>query len=309
MSDKVILVGDPGIDTAFAIALAVNDPDLEVLAVVATAGNVPADRATRNAHVVIEQLDPPRWPRIGAALHVEYEKTATDLHGSDGLGGLDFPCAQLHHPHAGDKLIADTIRQNPNEVSIVLAGPATVLARALDRDPDLVRLIQKIIIVGGTWHEPGDVSAVAEFHFWCDPQAARQVLHCGASVLLLPLDVTRKLVLSPNDIRRLGNGESRTATFLRQAVPLLLAPTAGLFGIEGAYMNDAMGVVALARPTAFTLKAINVDVEVRGELTRGMSVFDLRWGVAARSNIDVATAVDLGPVRQYMNHILAEPRA
>src|SRR5437763_11528794 len=119
MTRKLIIVADPGIDSAFAVALALHDPDLDFLGLAATAGNVPAERATRNVHVLIEQLDPPRWPRLGAALPGEYETTATNLHGPDGLGGVDFPCAQLHHPPPPDKLLADLVRHHPH-AAIVL---------------------------------------------------------------------------------------------------------------------------------------------------------------------------------------------
>jgi inosine-uridine nucleoside N-ribohydrolase len=306
MAEKVILIADPGIDSAFATALALNDPDLEVLALAATAGNVSAEQATRNAHIIIEQIDPARWPRIGTALPVNYDRDARDLHGPDGLGGQDFPCAPPHHSTPSDKLIIDTLRQYPNEISVLLMGPATALARTFDRDPDVVRMIQKLVIVGGTWHEPGDVTAAAEFHFWCDPAAARQVLRCGAPVTLLPLDVTRKMVFSPNDIRHLGALETRTAAFLKRVVPMLLAPTAGLYGIEGAYVADALAVAFLSRPTAFTLKAVPADVETRGELTRGMSVFDTRWSSQARPNIDLATGLDVSAIRHYTHHVLAD---
>src|SRR5262245_30658198 len=73
MARKVILVGDPGIDGAFAVALALRDPELDLIGVAATAGNVSAEQATRNVHILIEQLDPPRWPRLGAALSVDYD--------------------------------------------------------------------------------------------------------------------------------------------------------------------------------------------------------------------------------------------
>src|SRR4051812_41992587 len=99
MAEKVILISDPGIDGAFAIALALNDPDLEVLALAPPAGNANTETPTRNAHVVIEQPDPPRWPRLGSALSVDYDRHATDLHGPDGLGGVDFPSVTLHHAH------------------------------------------------------------------------------------------------------------------------------------------------------------------------------------------------------------------
>src|SRR5207245_6934476 len=98
----------------------------------------------------------------------------------------DFPCAKLHHPHATDKLIVDLVRQHPNDVTIIAMGPLTVLARALDRDAELPALVHRMICLGGAWHEPGNASAVAEFHFYCDPAAARQVLHCGAPLTLIP---------------------------------------------------------------------------------------------------------------------------
>src|SRR5437870_1348212 len=130
MPRKVVLVADPGIDSAFAVALALNDPDVDVLALAATAGNVPADQATQNVHILVEQVDPPRWPRLGAAPAVEYEVEGSRLHGPGGLGGASFPCAELHHTHPSDKLLCDLVRLHPKEVSVVGMGPPAVLARA-----------------------------------------------------------------------------------------------------------------------------------------------------------------------------------
>ncbi len=300
MARKVILVTDLGIDGAFAAALALADSDVEVLALAATAGNVSAAQATRNVHILVEQTDPPRWPRLGAALPVAYDTDQLALHGPGGLGGVDFPCAQLHHPHPSDKLITDLVRQHPNEVTILLMGPATVLARALDRDPELAALVERIIILGGVWREPGDVSAAAEFHFYCDPAAAQQVLHCGASVTLLPLDVTRSLVFSPRDLLQMPASDSPTARFLRQIVPHGIHATERLYGIEGLYLQDVLGLVAILLPDAIHTKRVVVDVETRGDLTRGTSVFDVRWSCTRKPNVEVVTDVEVPSVRQYI---------
>jgi purine nucleosidase len=306
MTRKIVIVADPGIDSAFAITLALHDPELDFLGLAATAGNVPAERATRNVHVLIEQLDPPRWPRLGAALPAEYETDATNLHGADGLGGVDFPCAQLHHPHPSDKLLADLVRQDPHEVSVLVLGPPTVFARALDREPELAGLVQRLIVVGGSWHEPGDASAVAEFHFYCDPPAARQVLRCGAPLTLVPLDVSRKLVLSPADLAQLPGPESRAGKFLGEVVPHAIAPTASLYGVEGVFLNDVVGLAALTLPGAVSTRPIVADVETRGELTRGMSVFDTRWSCTEKPNVELAVGVDLQAVRGYVHRILGQ---
>jgi inosine-uridine nucleoside N-ribohydrolase len=310
MARKVIIVGDPGIDGAFAVALALLDPQLDLIGLAASAGNVPAEAATRNVHILIEQLDPPRWPRLGAALPIVYENEATKLHGAGGLGGVDFPCAQLHHPHPGDKLICDLLRLHPKEVAVVLMGPASVFARALDRDSEIASLVERLILVGGTWHEPGDASPVAEFHFHCDPAAARQVLRCGAPITLLPLDVTRKLLYAPTELLQLPAPESRTTTFLRQILPQGITGTASLYGVEGFHLQDVLGLIPLVLPAALTTREAAADVELRGELTRGMSVLDVRWGTSAKPNVELATGVDVPAVRQHIQRTLsAEPAA
>src|SRR4051794_27375525 len=128
--EKVVIVNDPGIDGAYAIALALFDPEIDVMALGATAGNVTAEQATINVHALVEHFDPPKWPRIGAALPTEAGCDAADLHGPGGLGGINLQCAQLHHPHQADKLIADLVHQYPGEVTLLVLGPLTSVARA-----------------------------------------------------------------------------------------------------------------------------------------------------------------------------------
>lgn len=304
MAKRVIIIADPGIDGAFAVALALHDPAVELLGLAATAGNVNAEQATKNVHILIEQLDPPRWPRLGAALPVEYDTDGTNLHGPGGLGGTEFLVAKLHHPHSSDKLLHDLIRYHPKEITVVCLGPLTVLARALDRDPELPKLVDRLVCLGGAWHEPGNASAVAEFHFYCDPAAARQVLHCGAPITLIPLDASRKVLLSPSDLLELPNAESRTCRFLRQIVPHGIRATSNLYGIEGFHLKDVLGVVAVALPSALTTKPMLVDVETRGELTRGMLVVDQRSHTRGTPNVDLAVGVDVKAVRDYMGRIL-----
>lgn len=305
MARKVILVADPGIDGAFAIALALHDPELEVLAIAATAGNVSAEQATRNVHIVVEHIDPPRWPRIGEALSVEYEIDGKQLHGAGGLGGVDFPCARLHHPHPSDKLIVDQVRQFPKEVTVVVMGPLTALARALDRDPELASLVQRVVCLGGSWQEPGNATAASEFHFHCDPAAARKVLRSGMPVTVIPLDVMRKLVFSPSDLLELPDPLSRTCQFLRQIVPCGIGATASLYGIEGFHLKDVLGIVAVTMPGSLSTKPTVMDVETRGELTRGMSVVDTRWSCSERPNVEMAMGVDVAAARAYIKRILA----
>jgi inosine-uridine nucleoside N-ribohydrolase len=306
MMRKVILIVDPGIDGAFATALALFDASLDVAGIAATAGIVSPEQATKNVQILIEQIDPPRWPRLGAALPHTYNVDGTKMHGPGGLGGVSFPCAQLHHQHSSDKLLIDIVHQYPGDVTVISLGPLTVLARAFDRDPDLPKLIQRLVCVGGARHEPGDAGPVSEFNFFCDPAAARQVLHSGVPLTLIPLDVTRKFVLSPTDLLELPAPESRTCRFLRQIVPHGIRMTSNHFGIEGLHLNSVLGVVAVTMPESLVTKPLVVGVETRGELTRGMTVVDARPGQKGTTNVDMAVDVDVAAVRDYIHQILRE---
>ena len=144
-------------------------------------GNVTAEQATSNVQIIVGQVDPPRLPRLGAAPPVEYDIDGAQLHGPNGLGNASFPCVSLHHLPSSDKLIADQVRQFPQEVTIVCLGPATVLARAMDLMPELPVQVKRIVMMGGALHAPGNAGPVSEFHFYCDPLAARKVLRSDAA--------------------------------------------------------------------------------------------------------------------------------
>jgi inosine-uridine nucleoside N-ribohydrolase len=304
MSHKVILISDLGIDGAFAVTLALHDAQLEVLGLLATAGNVAAEQATKNMHVLIEQLDPPRWPRLGAAPAVVYDIDGTQLHGPEGLGGGSFPSATLHHLPHSEKVLVELVRQHPQEVTVICLGPLTVLTRAFDLCAELPTLVKRLVCMGGTHHEPGNAGPVSEFHFYCDPPAARNVLRCGAPITLIPLDVMRRVLFSPNDLLGLPADTSKACRFLRQIVPFGIAANSNLYGIEGFYLKDVLGIIAAALPEALRTKPMRADVETRGELTRGMSVFDQRSWEQSLPNVDLAMEVDGPMVRGYIERVL-----
>lgn len=303
MPRKVILVADPGIDTSFAVALALADPDLDVIGLLPTAGNVPAARATSNVQILVTHLDPAKWPRTASALPVEYPADGTALHGPDGLGGTDFPCTDRHQLHPADKVLGDLVREHPRQVTVICLGPATTVARAFDRDPDLPSLIDRLVLVGGCWKDPGNAGPVSEFHFHLDPDAARRCLKVGLMPTVVPLDVTRRLVLSPSELLELPNPESRTSRFLRQIVPYGIRASSHLYGIEGLHLKDVLGVAAVALMGCVTTEERAADVETRGELTRGMLVVDARKG-ASRPTALVGVETAVGEVRQWVNRVL-----
>lgn len=304
MPRKVILVADPGIDTAFAIALALNDPNLDVIGLLPTAGNVSAEQATANVHTLIDVIDPPKWPKLAAALPARYEANGLALHGPGGLGGVSFPSATRHTLHAADKILVELAHEHPRQVTLVNFGPLTTLATALDRDPTLPAVLDQTVIVGGCWKEAGNAGPVSEFHMHLDPDAASRVFAAELNPLLITLDTTRKLIFSPSDLLELPNPDSRTCQFLRQIVPFGIRASSNLYGIEGFHLKDVLGTAAVAVAGCVSSEPHWVGIETRSELTRGMTVIDTRTAPVGPPNTRVATGVVADAIRTYIEQTL-----
>jgi purine nucleosidase len=295
MPRKVILDVDPGIDDAMAICAALFDPRLEVVAVTAVGGNVPPELATRNVQAIIEQIDPPRWPRVGSASPPDHglPTDARDVHGSDGLGGADFRVAELRTPHPSEKIICDEIRAAPDSVTIVALGPLTNIARAFQRDPDLPSLVGRVVIMGGSITGPGNVTPAAEFNVFCDPEAARCVFRSPLTKTLIPLDVTNQVVLNYDLFDQLPDESTKVGQLLHKILPPVFRAYRLKFGLEGIHVHDLVALQAVTRLDLFTTEELAGDVETMGELTAGATVFDRRRVPAWRHNMEVAVAMDV----------------
>jgi purine nucleosidase len=298
MAKKVILDVDPGIDDAMAVAMALFDPTLDVVAVTAVAGNVPARMATRNVQAIIEQLDPPRWPRLGVASDPDYglPVDGRHLHGIDGLGGINLPVAELRTRHPSEKIICDEVRAAPEEVTIVALGPLTNVARAFQRDPELASLVGEVVIMGGTIGGPGNISPAAEFNMYCDPEAARSVFRSHSTKTLVPLDVTNQIVLNFDLFHKLPEESTKVGKFLRSILPPAFRAYRQEFGLEGIHVHDSVTLMAVTCPDLFTAQEMAGDVETVGDLTRGATIFDRRRVPAWRCNMEVVVQMQTAEV-------------
>ena len=298
MTRKVILDVDPGIDDALAMCMALFDPALEVVAITAVGGNVPPNQATRNVQAILSHLDPPRWPRVGAASPPEHGLPATGRHlfGPDGLGGVEFQVAELRDPHPSEKIICDEVRAAPESVTIVALGPLTNLARAFARDPELPSLVGQVVMMGGAVSGPGNITPAAEFNIYCDPQSARAVFLSHCTKTLVPLDVTNRIILTLDVLNQLPDEATKIGGFLRKILPSAFRAYRREFGLEGVRVHDAVALTALTHPNLFTLQEMAGDVETMGELTAGATVFDRRRVPAWRHNMAVAVDINKGAV-------------
>jgi purine nucleosidase len=293
MARKVIIDCDPGIDDAVALAMALFDPRLEVVAVTAVGGNVSAEQSYRNVQAIIDQLDPPRRPRIGCTVDpVAAPSDSRHIFGNDGLGNNNFPCIEHHQRHPAEKVICDEVRAAPNQVSLLALGPLTNVARALLRDPELPALVDQVVIMGGAASVPGNVTPAAEFNIYCDPQSARAVFRSSLTKTLAPLDVTTQVALTFDFLDQVPDESSRAGAFLRKILPYLYRSHRQQLGEESIVLHDAVALVALTDRELFDMRSMAGDVETSGELTIGATVFDRRRLPAWRSNMDVAMSAE-----------------
>jgi purine nucleosidase len=307
MPRKVILDVDPGIDDAIAILMALFDPNLEVVAITSVGGNVSPQLATRNVQAIIEQLDPPRLPRIGGATAPEngLPVDGRHLHGIDGLGGADFQVAELRAPHPSEKIICDEVRAAPEAVTIIALGPLTNIARAFIRDPEIPSLVGQLVMSGGTVCSPGNITPSAEFNIYCDPESARTVFRSLSTKTLVPLDVTNRVVLSYDLFNQLPDGSTKVGRFLRTILPPAFRAYRQQFGLEGIHVHDSVAMMAALNPQLTTTQPMAGDVETMGELTVGATVFDRRRIPAWRHNMEVVVQMDARHVIEQIIQSLA----
>jgi len=296
---KVIIDCDPGIDGAVALCLALFEPRLEVVAVTATEGCVTAVQSSRNVQAIIDQLDPPRLPRLGVATETE-ETPAIDtqnMHGKDGLGDSGFEVSQLHHQHLSEKIICDEIRAAPGKVTIVALGPLTNIARAFQRDPGLPMFVDHIVMKGGSVAGIGNVTPAAEYNMFFDPMSARAVFRSQTTKTLIPLDVTRQVKLSMSLLDELPNSETcRVSKLLHHILRFSFRAYHQIRGQESIHLHDAVAMLAAVQSELFETEEMIGDVETFGEITTGATIFDRRPNAEGQPNMEVAVDVHAAAV-------------
>lgn len=284
---KIIIDTDPGQDDAVAILLALASPEeIDVLGITAVAGNVPLDLTSKNALIICELAGKSEVPvYAGCADPLSRQLvTAEHVHGKTGLDGPDLPDPHmpLSDGHAVDFII-DTLRAYPSgSVTLCPLGPLTNIGKAFNKAPDIIEKVHEIILMGGAYFEVGNITPAAEFNIFVDPDAAEIVFKSGAPIVVMPLDVTHKALVT----------KSRNDAF--RALPNKVGPAVAemtdfferfdleKYGSDGAPLHDPCVTAYLIKPALFSGRHINVEIETNSELTRGMTVADW-WGVSGRA--------------------------
>jgi purine nucleosidase len=284
MPRRIIIDTDPGIDDAVAILLALASPELEVLGLVAVAGNLPLAVTERNARALLELAGRPEIPVCAGCPGPISPATATaaHVHGEGGLGGLALPepSVAARPEHGVDFLIRTLRASEPRSSTICALGPLTNIAVALVMAREIAAGIAELVLMGGAARVPGNITPAAEFNIHCDPQAAALVFESGVPITMAPLDVTQRLRCTAEQRAPI----SALATRCGGAAATLLGHIVA--------MHDPCVIAWLIAPELFQFREAHVAVETQSPLTLGMTVADFRRRSGRAANARVLETVD-----------------
>ncbi len=296
--NRVIVDCDTGVDDAIALLYLAGRPDVDLVAVGSVHGNVPSDVAARNTLRVLDVAGLDGVPvAVGAARPLAQELgTAEHVHGGDGLGGTSQPQPRrrVTDESAVEQLVR-LARAHPGELSLLAVGPLTNIGIALIVEPRLPELLRSVTVMGGAFEVAGNVTGLAEANIFHDPEAAALVFGAGWPLQVVGLDVTLATLLGGEDLGRLESAGSDVARFAWSILQHYLDVYERLVGERACAVHDALAACLLLEPDLATWTRRPVDVELRGEHTRGATLIERRPArepAHGHPPIAVATGVD-----------------
>ena len=322
MTDHVpiLLDVDTGIDDSLALLYACASPEVELVAITCCSGNVDARQVAENTLAVLE-LGGREDVEVALGSEVPLVRplqTTPETHGPRGIGHAVLPPARrpLSDRHGVDVLI-DEIRRRPGEITLITLGPLTNLALAIQRDPELPRLLRSWVLMGGAYRVPGNTKPTTEWNIHVDPEAAQVCFAAWeagvpgglARPLAMGLDVTEQAKLTPEHMtalaRRAGSlprpdadeslgsvAGNPIVRFLADALRFYMEFHSRYDGFYGAFAHDPFAVAAALDRSLVRTEAVTVDIELRGTLTTGQTVTDWRHAWGRAPNADVAVEAD-----------------
>jgi len=308
---RVIIDTDPGVDDAMAILLALNSPELKVEALTVVPGNVEAWLGLENALKIVSLANRCDVIVAGGAQHPLAQKliTAKFWHGPNGLAGVELPASKCKaDSRFGPDLIIEMVHKYPHEITLIPIGPLTNIALAVSKDPSIVPLVKDIVIMGGSI-SGGNVNGAAEANIYNDPEAAAIVFNAGWMVTMVGSDVGERTIITRKYLNELQSMHGPESDFVAKLADYYLTRSEKS-GYAGAAMYDPLAVGTAIDPSLVTLKDMHVDVETRGEFTRGETVanrmgsnennvlhgdhYEIEGVIELKPNARVALASDAG---------------
>ncbi|MEA3533509.1 nucleoside hydrolase [Rhizobium sp. CC-YZS058] len=256
---KVIFDTDPGVDDAMALLFLHQHPEIALLGITTVFGNASVETTTRNALYLKDrwQIPAPVSQGVGETIDPARPPVGwpTFIHGDDGLGNIGVPemVAGRPDPRPAHRFLIETIRANPGEITLVAVGRMTNLARALKDDPDIAGLVKQVVIMGGAFDVPGNITPAAEANIHGDPEAADIVFGASWPVVAVGLDVTMQTVMTRSQLAAIAERGGERAGLLARISDFYIDFYARHVE-DGMVVHDSCACVYVVAPELFTLR-------------------------------------------------------
>jgi len=301
--NRLVIDTDPGVDDAHAIMMAFAHPGARVEAITTVAGNVSLARTTANACTILDVLgqDVPVYAGCDRAL-VTRTPDASYVHGEDGLGESGYPLSRrkVADEHAVNALVR-LGNESPGELTLVAIGPLTNLALATRLDPTLAQKYQRLVVMGGSIRGTGNVTSVAEFNAYSDPEAAAIVFDAWPGLTLVSWETTMAHGLSAEQVETLMAIDSPRAEFFRRITRRTIEFIHQFLGRQVLFAPDGLAV-AVALDPGIVRKAEThyVQIELAGHHTRGQTAVDWFDRTGREPNVNLVLEMDAKRVWELM---------
>lgn len=285
----IIIDCDPGVDDALALYFAFSHKEFNIKAITVVGGNVSLDKTASNAINLVDYLGVDVKVAKGAKGPLLRNLTIADeVHGESGIGDvlLNPSNRAFYEKDAVDTIREEVISCN-GDLHIIALGPLTNIATAFLKYPEIKEKINGITLMGGAT-KGGNVTPVAEFNIYVDPEAAKIVFESGVPITMVGLDATHKCYLTSEEVdefaKRYSSDKVKTAIkLLKYTEKLCLS-----YGHNGIIMHDPTAVAYVMDQSLLNCTKYHVDIETKGELTRGKTVADIDNVKKLNKNVSVA---------------------
>jgi len=305
---RFLIDTDTASDDAVALIMALREPTVHVEAITVVAGNVPLDQAVQNALFTVELCDakPPVHAGLAGPLLRDLQ-TAQEVHGDDGMGdiGLALSGRTPAEGHAVDVII-ETIMDSPGEIVLVTLGPLSNVASALIREPRIASAAKHCFVMGGAGSGHGNVSPLAEFNFFVDPEAVRILLRSGMPLTHIGWDISvTSAVYSAHEakeLRAIGTPYAEFSVDIQAVLDDYAKETSRLDGFD---LPDPIAMAVAIDPSIAETSFVNVDMIIGDDPTRGRDVIDWVGVTDNEPNVNVVTHVPQQAFRTMLERLLS----
>ena len=278
---KLILDLDTGVDDALAIAYALGSPEVELIGITGTYGNVLLEQGVRNALAITDLLGHPEVkvykgiPHSSTTDGFEVLEISKFIHGQNGIGDVDIPdSAREAETEPAVDFIIDAVKTYGKDLVYVPTGPMTNIAAAIRKAPEIKDEIGKIVLMGGALTVCGNVNACVEANISQDPDAADYLFRSGAPATMIGLDVTLQTLLTYKETQQWRDLGTKAGAFLADMTDFYIkAYETTSPHLGGCGLHDPLAVGVAVDPTLVTTLPINMQVDVEGP-TRGRTIGD-----------------------------------